>query len=93
MRKGCGSWECHCGGDHSIPFKVSSKESSVGVGILPAPKGTGIVASEAVKKILLMCGLKDVWVITSGSTSTRDNLISALFDSLKKLNNQKGELV
>ena len=92
VRRGCGSWECGCGGGHSVPFKVSGKEGSVHVTILPAPKGVGIVASEEVRKILKLAGIKDVWVKTSGSTATRSNLALAFFDALKNLNSGKGGL-
>jgi len=92
VKRGCGSWECGCGGMHSVPFKVSGAAGSVNVSILPAPKGMGIVASEEVRKILKLAGIKDAWVKTSGKTSTRANLIMALFRALKNLNSGKGEL-
>ena len=84
IRRGCGSWECGCGTPHSVPFKTSGKCGSVKVEILPAPKGVGIVAENEAKKILKLAGIKDVWVKTFGNTSMRFNLISALFDALKK---------
>jgi ribosomal protein S5 len=43
------------------------------------------VADDESKKILRLAGIKDVWVKTFGSTSTRINLISAIYDALKKL--------
>jgi small subunit ribosomal protein S5 len=92
VKRGCGSWECGCGGEHSVPFKVSGRSGSVEVSLLPAPKGVGIVASEEVKKILRLAGIKDAWVKTSGKTSTRTNLTMAFFEALKKLNSGKGEL-
>jgi len=92
VRRGCGSWECGCGGDHSIPFKSTAKNSSVTVELLPAPKGTGIVADETTKAILKLAGLKDVWVRTKGQTSTRGNLAFAVFDAIKNLNRTKGDL-
>jgi small subunit ribosomal protein S5 len=92
VRRGCGSWECGCGGHHSVPFKVSGRSGSVIVEILPAPKGVGMVASEEVKKVLRLSGIKDAWVKTSGKTSTRANLILAFFDALKNLNSGKGDM-
>lgn len=92
VRRGCGSWECGCGGDHSIPFKTSGKSGSVQVTLIPAPKGVGMVASEETKKILKLAGINDVWVKTSGKTSTRNNLVLAVFDAIKNLNKGKGEL-
>ncbi len=92
VRRGCGSWECGCGGNHSVPFRVSGREGSVTVTLIPAPKGVGMVASEEVRKILKLAGIKDVWVKTSGKTKTRGNLTMAVFDALKNLNSGKGEL-
>jgi small subunit ribosomal protein S5 len=92
VRRGCGSWECGCGGVHSVPYKVEGREGSVHVSILPAPKGVGIVASEEVRKILRLAGIKDAWVKTSGKTSTRANLVMAFFNALKNLNSGKGDL-
>jgi small subunit ribosomal protein S5 len=92
IKRGCGSWECGCGGSHSIPFKSTSKSGSIKVWLLPAPKGTGIVADDTTKKILKLAGLKDVWVKTEGQTSTRSNLALAVFQALKNLNRTKGDL-
>jgi small subunit ribosomal protein S5 len=85
VKRGCGSWECACGGNHSIPYKVSGKCGSVRVQLMPAPKGVGLVADNETKKLLRLAGIKDVWVQTFGNTSTRINLITAVFDALKKL--------
>lgn len=85
IKRGCGSWECGCEEEHSIPFKVEDKVGSVRVVLMPAPKGVGLVADDESKKILRLAGIKDIWVKTFGNTGTRINLISAIFDALKKL--------
>jgi len=85
IKMGCGSWECKCGTQHSIPYKTMGKSGSVRVELLPAPKGVGLVAENEAKKILRLAGIKDVWVRTYGNTPARINLISAIFDALKKL--------
>lgn len=92
VKRGCGSWECGCGGGHSIPFKAEGSHGSVKVTLMPAPKGVGIVADDESKKILRLAGIKDIWVKTSGNTGTRGNLAFAVFNSLKKLNEMKGDL-
>ncbi|MDI6798804.1 MAG: 30S ribosomal protein S5 [Candidatus Aenigmarchaeota archaeon] len=84
-KRGCGSFECSCEEQHSIPFKVEGKSGSVRVVLLPAPRGVGLVADDESKKILRLAGIKDVWVRTFGNTSMRINLISAIYDALKKL--------
>ncbi len=92
VKMGCGSWECACGGTHSIPFKTEAKEGSVKVVMLPAPKGTGIVASRAIKQIVQLAGIKDVWIKTYGKTATRANLSYAVFKAMQNLMTTKGEL-
>ncbi len=92
VRRSCGSWECGCDVAHSMPFRSEARYGSVRVVLMPAPRGTGIVASNAGKKILSLAGLKDVWVKTYGQTRTRVNLIYATFEALKKLNKTKGAL-
>jgi len=92
VKTGCGSWECGCGGEHSIPFKTRAKIGSVEVVLYPAPKGVGIVASTAAKKILKLAGIKDIWVKTRGQTDTRGNLAFTTFEALKNLNRAKGDL-
>lgn len=92
VKKGCGSWECGCGGDHSIHFKAEAKMGSVRVVLNPAPKGVGIVASGPAKKILRLAGMKDVWVKTYGHTRTRTNMAKALFEAIRNLNRTKGDV-
>ena len=82
VRKGCGSWECMCGTSHSIPFKSTGKAGSVRVTLIPAPKGTGLVAGDNVKDVLKFAGIKDVWCKTRGSTGTKLNFVMATIDAL-----------
>jgi small subunit ribosomal protein S5 len=92
VKKGCGSWECGCGGEHSIPFRTTAKCGSVEVTLIPAPKGLGIVASDPVKKTLHLAGIRDIWVKTKGNTHARANLVYAVFEALGNLNKTKGEI-
>ncbi len=92
VKKGCGSWECGCGGEHSIPFKTQASSGSVKVTLMPAPKGLGIVASGPVRKALSLAGISDIWVKTSGNTHARANLVYAVFEALRNLNKTKGDL-
>jgi small subunit ribosomal protein S5 len=85
VKRGCGSWECGCSEPHSVQFKTRGKAGSVRVDLLPAPRGVGLVADNESKKILRLAGIKDVWVKTFGNTASRINLISAIYDALKKL--------
>lgn len=83
--RGCGSWECKCGTEHSIPCKTVGKSGSVKVELMPAPKGVGLVASDELKKFLKLAGIKDVWSKTFGNTGMYMNLIKACFNALKNL--------
>lgn len=85
VKRGCGSWECGCGESHSIKFKTRGKAGSVRVELLPAPKGVGLAVDNESKKILKLAGVKDIWVKSFGNTASRINLISAVYDALKKL--------
>ncbi len=92
IKRGCGSWECNCKTDHSIPFRVASKYGSVKIILNPAPKGIGIVSDGESKKILKLAGVNDVWVNSEGQTSTRTNLAFAVFNALKNLSRVKGDI-
>jgi len=89
IRRGCGSWECNCGGIHSIPFAAKGKSGSVKIELLPAPKGVGLCVSGEVKKMMRLAGIKDVWCKTRGQSRTRVNLAKAAFSALKELNTYK----
>lgn len=89
IKRGCGSWECGCKEDHSIPFKVSGKESSVEITLMPAPKGVGLCIHEECKKLLKLAGIKDVWSSTKGQTRSAMNLIKACFKALQQLSTMK----
>jgi small subunit ribosomal protein S5 len=91
VKRGCGSWECNCGGNHSIQFKTSGKTGSVKVSLLPTPTGIGIVADDEMKKMIRLAGIKDLWIKTDGMTSTRTNLTYAMFDALRNLGMKKGD--
>jgi len=83
--RGCGSWECGCGGPHSIPFKTEGKAGSVRVTLMPAPRGIGLAVDDETKKVLTLAGISDIWAKTLGNTGTRINLIIAVFSALKNL--------
>lgn len=89
IKRGCGSWECGCGENHSIPFKVRGKQGSSVAVLKPAPKGLGLCVSDSVKKLMILAGIKDLWIKSSGKTKTRTNYIKAVFNALKKLNTIK----
>lgn len=83
VRRGCGHWECGCDTLHSLPFKVVGKCGSVKVELLPAPRGVGLVAGEIAKTILRLCGIKDCWTKSFGSTSTVPSFAYAVYSALR----------
>jgi len=79
-----GYWGSTFGTPHTVPCKVNGKCGSVSVRLLPAPKGTGLVAAPASKKLLSMAGLQDCYTASRGSTRTMGNFIKATFAALQK---------
>lgn len=78
VKLGCGSWECRCDQQHSVPFKVAGKGGSVKIEILPAPRGLGLVAGGKIRNLLKLAGLKDAWTTAKGSTATMNSTSKAL---------------
>jgi small subunit ribosomal protein S5 len=89
IRRGCGSWSCACGENHSIPLSISGKCGSVEISLIPAPKGTRLTAHKEIQKILKFAGIKDIYSKTKGQTKTQLNLVMACVDAFKKLNSMK----
>jgi small subunit ribosomal protein S2e len=79
-----GYWGFNAGQPHTVPFKVSGKCGSVRVRLIPAPRGSGIVASLIPKKLLNMAGIEDVYSSSTGHTRTRGNLAMAVYHALSK---------
>lgn len=74
-----GYWGNNLGEPHSLPVKTSGKCGSVMVRLIPAPRGSGIVASPAVKKLLELAGMEDAFTQLNGSTRTLENTLKAAF--------------
>jgi len=84
VKLGCGSWECRCDQNHSVPFKVKGKGGSVTIEILPAPRGLGLVAGRKIKNLLKMAGIKDAWTTAKGSTPTMNSTSKAVLQCLRQ---------
>jgi small subunit ribosomal protein S5 len=89
IRRGCGSWVCHCGEPHSIPFKVTGKCSSLEIDLMPAPKGKGLVVDRELSKILRLVGIKDVWSDVRGQAKNKVNLVEALWDCFRRMSQMR----
>lgn len=77
-----GFWGTNLGQPHSLPTKESGKCGSVTVRLIPAPRGTGLVASPAVKRLLQLAGVEDAYTSSAGSTKTLENTLKATFTAV-----------
>jgi len=79
-----GFWGLRFGEAHTVPCKVSGGCGSVRVRLIPAPRGTGIVAAKAPKKVLQMAGIHDCYTRATGSRKTMGNFIKATYYAIAK---------
>jgi small subunit ribosomal protein S2e len=79
-----GYWGGKFGAPHTVPMKVSGKCGSCRFRLIPAPKGTGLVAARASKKLLVAAGVTDVYTCSTGKTKTLGNFIKAGYDALRQ---------
>ncbi|KAJ1902846.1 40S ribosomal protein [Tieghemiomyces parasiticus] len=74
-----GYWGSNLGEPHTVPVKVSGKCGSVTTRLVPAPRGTGIVAAPVPKKLLQLAGITDCYTATRGTTRTLGNFVKSTF--------------
>jgi small subunit ribosomal protein S2e len=79
-----GYWGSVFGKPHTVPCKVTGKCGSVRFRLIPAPRGTGIVAARTTKKVLQFAGVTDVYTSSSGTTRTLGNFVKACMAALRK---------
>jgi small subunit ribosomal protein S5 len=89
IKRGCGSWECNCNKEHSIPYKSTGKCASLRVELLPAPNGIGLAVSDTIKPVLELAGIKDLWSKTRGATDTKLNFVRATINALENISDFK----
>jgi len=77
-----GYWGTKLGEPHTVPCKVHAKCGSVHMRLIPAPRGTGIVAAPVPKKILSYAGYADVYTSAKGCTATLGNFAKATFQAI-----------
>merc|ERR1712023_477836 len=78
-----GYWGNKIGAPHTVPCKVTGKCGSVRVKLVPAPRGTGLVAAPASKKLLHMAGIQDCYTSSRGHTRTMGNFLKAIYYALQ----------
>lgn len=77
-----GYWGTILGDPHTVPTKVTGKCGSVICRIVPAPRGTGIVAAPVPKKLLMLAGVSDCYTSSKGTTRTLGNFVKATFHAI-----------
>eukprot|EP00928_Gymnodinium_smaydae_P009199 TRINITY_DN133_c1_g1_i13.p1 TRINITY_DN133_c1_g1~~TRINITY_DN133_c1_g1_i13.p1 ORF type:complete len:266 (+),score=67.93 TRINITY_DN133_c1_g1_i13:59-856(+) len=77
-----GYWGNKIGVPHTVPMKVAGKCGSVRVRLVPAPRGSGVVGSPTLKKMLNFAGVGDCFSCSSGHTRTKGNFMKATFRAL-----------
>jgi len=70
--------------ENTIPHTVQAKYCASKVLLMPAPKGAGIIAGGAVRKLLEVSGIKDISAKMLGSSSKIGN-VYATIKALKML--------
>merc|ERR1711966_274498 len=78
-----GYWGNKIGAPHTIPCKVNGKCGSIRIRMIPAPRGTGLVAAKIPKKVLGYAGIEDCFTSSRGATSTGGNFVKATFECVK----------
>jgi len=79
-----GYWGSALQEPHTVPNKVSGKAGSVMCRLIPAPRGTGLVAAPACKRMLQLAGVQDCYTQSSGQTATMGNFLKAAFAAITK---------
>lgn len=79
-----GYWGNKIGKPHTVPCKVTGKCGSVTVRLIPAPRGTGIVAAGVSKKLLQMAGVDDCYTSACGTTATVGNFAMATYIAIAR---------
>jgi len=79
-----GYWGNKLGKPHTVPCKVTGKCGSVSVRLIPAPRGTGIVAAGVSKKLLQMAGVDDCYTSACGTTATVGNFAMATYAAIAR---------
>jgi small subunit ribosomal protein S5 len=73
--------------ENTIPHEVLESFGASVVKIMPAPRGSGIIAGGAVRDVLSLCGVKDVSAKMLGSNN-KNGAVMCTINALKKLENK-----
>lgn len=70
--------------ENTIPHEVLESFGASTVKIMPAPRGSGIIAGGAVRDVLSLCGVKDVSAKMLGSNN-KNGAVMCTINALKKM--------
>ena len=79
-----GYWGNKLGEPHTVPMKITGKCGSARVRLIPAPRGTQIVAAPASKRMIQLAGIQDCFTCADGHTKTKGNFVRATYDALAR---------
>lgn len=71
--------------ENTIPYKIISHYCSSSIILIPAYRGTGIIASNSIRSLCEVLGVKDIVTKCIGSTNTI-NVVKATLKGLKSIN-------
>lgn len=78
-----GYWGNKIGQPHTVAGSVTGKCGSCEIRLVPAPRGAGIVAGTAAKKLLTMAGFEDLYTSSKGHTKTTMNFLVATYNAIE----------
>jgi small subunit ribosomal protein S2e len=78
-----GYWGNKIGAPHTVPCTVTGRCGSVRMRLIPAPRGSGIVAGSVAKKLLALAGFEDVFTSSIGHTKTTSNFLVATYKAIE----------
>lgn len=70
--------------ENTVPHEVLESFGASTVKIMPAPRGSGIIAGGAVRDVLALCGVKDVSAKMLGSNN-KNGAVMCTINALKKM--------
>ena len=79
-----GYWGNKLGEPHTVPMKITGRCGSCRVRLIPAPRGTQIVAAPASKRMIQLAGIQDCFTCGDGHTRTKGNFVRATYDALAR---------
>ena len=79
-----GYWGNKIGQPHTVPNTVTGKCGSIRMRLIPAPRGSGIVAGSVAKRLLTMAGFEDLFTSSLGHTKTTFNFLVATYHTMKE---------